>query len=69
MTRFCNAAYLRRRVRRGSIVILHDRWHTPATLRAFFATRGPSAGIQLTTLSELFAAVAREAAGVAPAPH
>ena len=68
LTRFCNAAYLRRRVRRGSIVILHDRWHTPATLRAFFATRGPSAGIQLTTLSELFAAVAREAASVAPAP-
>ena len=62
----CNAAYLRRRVRPGAIVILHDRWHTPATLRAFFAKRGKTASIRLTTLSELFDTVDRENASVAP---
>jgi peptidoglycan/xylan/chitin deacetylase (PgdA/CDA1 family) len=65
-TCLCNAAYLRRRVRPGSIVILHDRWHTPATLRAFFAKRGKTASIRLTTLSELFDTVERETASVAP---
>ena len=65
-TCLCNAAYLRRRVRPGAIVILHDRWHTPATLRAFFAKRGKTASIRLTTLSELFDTVDRENASVAP---
>ena len=65
-TCLCNAAYLRRRVRPGAIVILHDRWHTPATLRAFFAKRGKTASIRLTTLSELFDTVERENASVAP---
>ncbi len=65
-TCLCNAAYLRRRVRPGAIVILHDRWHTPATLRAFFAKRGKTASIRLTTLSELFDTVERETPSVAP---
>ena len=65
-TCLCNAAYLRRRVRPGAIVILHDRWHTPATLRAFFAKRGKTASIRLTTLSELFDTVERETSSVAP---
>jgi peptidoglycan/xylan/chitin deacetylase (PgdA/CDA1 family) len=65
-TCLCNAAYLRRRVRPGAIVILHDRWHTPATLRAFFAKRGRTASIRLTTLSGLFDTVDREDASVAP---
>ena len=65
-TCLCNAAYLRRRVRPGAIVILHDRWHTPATLRAFFSKRGKTASIRLTTLSELFDTVDRETASVAP---
>ena len=62
----CNAAYLRRRVRPGAIVILHDRWHTPATLRAFFARRGKTTSIRLTTLSELFDTVERDNSSVAP---
>lgn len=49
ITRFVNAAYLRRRVRNGAIVLIHDRWHTPDTLRAYF--RSP-ARVRLTTLSE-----------------
>ncbi|KAH8064189.1 acetyl-CoA transmembrane transporter [Aureococcus anophagefferens] len=48
-TRFVNASYLRRRVRPGCVVILHDRWHTPATLRAYFAN---APAIRLTTLTE-----------------
>lgn len=54
-TRLVNAAYLRRRVRPGAIVILHDRWHTPATLRAYFAHPAPT---RLVTLSEAAAAAA-----------
>ena len=65
-TCLCNAAYLRRRVRPGAIVILHDRWHTPATLRAFFSKRGRTSDIKLTTLSGLFDAVDRENASIAP---
>ena len=48
-TRFVNAAYLRVRVRPGAVVLLHDRWHTPATLRAYFAKPAP---VALVTLSE-----------------
>ncbi|KAH8063490.1 acetyl-CoA transmembrane transporter [Aureococcus anophagefferens] len=57
-TRFVNASYLRRRVRPGCVVILHDRWHTPATLRAYFAN---APAIRLTTLTEAFALADRGA--------
>ena len=62
-TRFVNAAYLRRRVRPGCVVILHDRWHTPATLRAYFAN---APAIRLTTLTEAFALAERGAPSDAP---
>ena len=39
-------------MRPGCVVILHDRWHTPATLRAYFA-HAPA--IRLTTLTEAVA--------------
>jgi len=55
VTRHINAAYLAKRVRSGAVVVVHDRWHTPATLDKalpLIAARG----IKLGTLSELHAA-------------
>lgn len=51
-TRFVNAPYLIRRVRPGSVICLHDRWHTPATLAKALPTLR-EAGFQLVTVSEL----------------
>mmetsp|Transcript_115137 Transcript_115137/g.360235 ORF Transcript_115137/g.360235 Transcript_115137/m.360235 type:complete len:325 (-) Transcript_115137:121-1095(-) len=56
ITRFVNAAYLACRVRAGAVVVLHDRWHTPATLDKALP-RIAAQGIKLCTLSELHSAV------------
>eukprot|EP00927_Polykrikos_kofoidii_P062385 TRINITY_DN57198_c0_g1_i1.p1 TRINITY_DN57198_c0_g1~~TRINITY_DN57198_c0_g1_i1.p1 ORF type:complete len:328 (+),score=37.33 TRINITY_DN57198_c0_g1_i1:72-986(+) len=51
-TRHTHALFLRKRARPGSILLVHDRWHTPKTLENALPAilRG---GIQLGTLSEL----------------
>jgi len=64
VTRHVNAKYLQWRVRPGAVVVVHDRWHTPETLRrALPAIK--SQGIQLGTLSELQAAADADAAPAA----
>lgn len=61
VTRHVNARYLRWRVRPGAVVIVHDRWHTPETLRKALPEI-KSQGLQLGTLSDLQAAADGEAA-------
>eukprot|EP00933_Yihiella_yeosuensis_P037595 TRINITY_DN31590_c0_g1_i1.p1 TRINITY_DN31590_c0_g1~~TRINITY_DN31590_c0_g1_i1.p1 ORF type:complete len:316 (-),score=45.74 TRINITY_DN31590_c0_g1_i1:190-1137(-) len=52
VTRHVNASYLRARVRPGAVIVVHDRWHTPATLaKALPMILGD--GMRLGTLSEL----------------
>jgi len=61
-TRCLNAPYLAQRARRGSILLVHDRWHTPATLDQALpqlAARVPR--LRLGTLSALQAAADSEA--------
>lgn len=59
ISRFWTPGYLRCRARPGSVIIVHDRWHTPATLsKALPAIR--ERGLQMVTLSELHAAAAAE---------
>lgn len=50
-TRLLNAPYLKLRARPGCIILLHDRWHTPATLRE--ALPSLCQRLHLVTLSEL----------------
>lgn len=60
VTRHINPIYLSQRVRPGAVIVLHDRWHTHATLAKalpLIAKRG----VQLGTLSELQAAADAEA--------
>lgn len=61
LTRHINPAYLAQRVRPGAIVVLHDRWHTPQTLRRALPMI-LSSGMKLGTLSDLQAASDAEAA-------
>eukprot|EP00929_Paragymnodinium_shiwhaense_P085002 TRINITY_DN45481_c0_g1_i2.p1 TRINITY_DN45481_c0_g1~~TRINITY_DN45481_c0_g1_i2.p1 ORF type:complete len:306 (-),score=61.13 TRINITY_DN45481_c0_g1_i2:106-1023(-) len=60
-TRFLNAPYLRSRVRPGSVVVVHDRWHTPETLDKALPVI-LNAGVKLSTLSELQAVADAERA-------
>jgi len=50
-TRMLNAPYLKLRARPGSIILLHDRWHTPETLRS--ALPALTQRLDIVTLSEL----------------
>lgn len=50
-TRFLNAPYLKMRARPGSIILLHDRWHTPDTLRAALPVLTQT--LDIVTLSQL----------------
>ncbi|CAK0842613.1 unnamed protein product [Prorocentrum cordatum] len=54
VSRFVNWLYLKWRVRPGCVVVLHDRWHTPATLSKALPLIAAN-GIKLGTLSELHA--------------
>mmetsp|Transcript_8971 Transcript_8971/g.22441 ORF Transcript_8971/g.22441 Transcript_8971/m.22441 type:complete len:334 (+) Transcript_8971:89-1090(+) len=58
-TRCLNATYLEHRVRPGAIVVVHDRWHTPATLDKALP-RIAARGIRLGTLSDLHAVAEEE---------
>lgn len=51
-TRHVNHLYLQWRVRPGSVVVLHDRWHTPATLDKVLP-KIARRGLKLGTLSAL----------------
>lgn len=59
VTRHINAAYLSWRARPGAIIVVHDRWHTPATLQKALP-RIALKGMALCTLSELQAAANSE---------
>lgn len=61
VSRFVNWLYLKWRVRPGCVVVVHDRWHTPATLSKALPLIAAS-GIKLGTLSELHAVAMAEAA-------
>merc|ERR1719499_895707 len=52
VTRCLNEPYLRCRARPGSIVIVHDRWHTVQTLDTVLP-KIANRGIKLVPLSEL----------------
>mmetsp|Transcript_16801 Transcript_16801/g.43432 ORF Transcript_16801/g.43432 Transcript_16801/m.43432 type:complete len:333 (+) Transcript_16801:91-1089(+) len=52
VTRHFNAGYLQRRVRPGAVIVVHDRWHTPATLDKALPLIAEK-GIELVTLSRL----------------
>mmetsp|Transcript_140891 Transcript_140891/g.366749 ORF Transcript_140891/g.366749 Transcript_140891/m.366749 type:complete len:178 (-) Transcript_140891:250-783(-) len=58
-TRFVNVPYLTCRVRPGAVVIVHDKWHTPATLDKALPQIA-ARGIKLGTLSELHAGAEEE---------
>uniref|UniRef100_A0A7S1M5Q7 NodB homology domain-containing protein n=1 Tax=Alexandrium catenella TaxID=2925 RepID=A0A7S1M5Q7_ALECA len=60
VTRRLNARYLKWRVRPGAVVIVHDRWHTPETLRQALPYI-KSQGLRLGTLSALQAAADSDA--------
>lgn len=59
-TRHSHAPYLRRRARPGAVIVVHDRWHTPETLKKALPQILAS-GLQLGTLSELQAVADKEA--------
>eukprot|EP00434_Breviolum_minutum_P021757 symbB.v1.2.019205.t1/scaffold1562.1/size111602/4 len=59
ITRFVNSFYLRWRVRPGAIIVVHDRWHTAATLRKALPCILKS-GMELGTLSDLQSAYDEE---------
>merc|ERR1712130_174778 len=57
--RYFNATYLQWRVRPGAIIVVHDRWHTPETLRKALPEILKT-GMKLGTLSDLQAAADAE---------
>mmetsp|Transcript_50345 Transcript_50345/g.93091 ORF Transcript_50345/g.93091 Transcript_50345/m.93091 type:complete len:305 (+) Transcript_50345:70-984(+) len=56
VSRHFNPTYLKFRIRPGSVVVVHDRWHTPNTLQAALPVI-LSTGMSLGTLSSLRDAV------------
>eukprot|EP00405_Crypthecodinium_cohnii_P017504 CAMPEP_0206460166 /NCGR_PEP_ID=MMETSP0324_2-20121206/24603_1 /ASSEMBLY_ACC=CAM_ASM_000836 /TAXON_ID=2866 /ORGANISM="Crypthecodinium cohnii, Strain Seligo" /LENGTH=318 /DNA_ID=CAMNT_0053931843 /DNA_START=33 /DNA_END=989 /DNA_ORIENTATION=+ len=52
VSRFVNSSYLTKRVRKGAVVIVHDRFHTPETLDEALPNIKKQ-GIELCTLSDL----------------
>lgn len=61
VTRHVNAQYLVHRARPGAIIVLHDREHTPGTLRKALP-KILASGLRLDTLSKLQAAACPDAA-------
>merc|ERR1711862_479407 len=59
LSRHVNSHYLKARVRPGAIIVVHDRWHTPATLARALPVILKS-GMELGTLSDVYAAQAAE---------
>jgi len=51
-SRVANATYLKRMVTPGCIIVIHDRWHTPKTLRLALP-KIAERGVKLVTLSSL----------------
>jgi peptidoglycan/xylan/chitin deacetylase (PgdA/CDA1 family) len=51
-SRHLNSHYLRKNVSRGSVIVVHDRWHTPKTLDQALPLIKKT-GLNLVTVSEL----------------
>merc|ERR1719491_1509968 len=61
-SRHVNHIYLGQRARPGSVIVVHDRWHTPTTLDKALP-KIAKRGVKLGTLSDLQSVADAEAAG------
>merc|ERR1712039_1110346 len=68
VARHAGPTYLANRVRPGAIIVVHDRWHTPETLRKALP-KIKAKGMRLGTLSDLQTAKDAEGPHVEKSSH